>query len=728
MNAATRRQKAALPENQAPHRPPQHDDSAPAPPRSELVFYGVSILLGGFLLFLVELMMGKFVLPRFGGGPSVWSTSLLVFQVLLLAGYGYAALLSARFNPRLQGIIHLSLLAASALAIALLAILWRSPVLPGAHWKSSATANPVWQISLLLVSAVGIECILLSATSPLFQNWFSRRRQKSPYRLYALSNLGSMLGVLAYPFLVEPALPLSKQAWIWTAAYVLFLLAAAACAYLQIRRPVEPEPQSRKPARRQKSAPAGPRVLWLALAACSSTLLLATTNLLGQQIAPVPLLWVLPLSLYLLSFIICFDHPRWYRREIFYPLYALFALAPLKVLPHFQELPITWLIVIFCSALMAVCMACHGELARLKPSPRHLTSFYLMVSAGGALGSLFVVLIAPRLFSRFWEFQISLLGCGVLLIVAVLRDSNSWVYRLRFGGVILLAGAVFMIVSAYHFTNELLVWEEEGATVVARTRNFFGVKTVLQVGGMTALIHGHTLHGIQVSDPALRNEPTSYYNRDTGIGLLLDRFPRLAGQPGLRVGVIGMGVGTLAAYGQSGDYFRFYEIDPAVPPFSLGENPVFTFVHYSPARVDVVEGDARVVMQEEVSRGEFQKFDVLVVDAFSGDAVPVHLLTREAMDLYSTELRGPQSVVAFHLSSSVLDLRPVIANLARTFGLASVEVDTPPDLQPVWILLSRDPGAFQQPKLAAQAHAVTVTHTVKPWTDDFSNLYQLFHW
>lgn len=723
-------QRAAAVEPQSPLRSRGQEEPLPGPSRNEAVFYAISILLSGFLLFQVELMMGKFVLPRFGGGPSVWSTSLLVFQFLLLAGYGYAAILSTRLNPRLQGTVHLYLLAGSGLIIALVAILWHSPLLPGAHWKSSVTGNPVWEISLLLVSAVGLECMLLSATGPLFQNWFSLGQQRSPYRLYALSNLGSMLGVLAYPFVVERVLALSRQAWIWAGAYLIFLFAAAACAYLQARSPAPAKVQSRKPAKQKKSSRAGPRILWLLLAACSSMMLLATTNLLGQQVAPMPLLWVLPLSLYLLSFIICFDHPRWYRREIFYPLYVPLALLSLKVLPHFQNLPITWLVMIFCSALMAVCMVCHGELARLKPAPQHLTSFYLMVSAGGALGSLFVVLIAPQVFSRFWEFQIALLACGALLLVAVLRDADSWVFRLRFGlgGIILFAGVVLMIVGAYRFTTELLDWEEKGATVVVRTRNFFGVKTVLRVGGMTALVHGHTLHGIQVADPALRNEPTSYYNRASGIGLLLDHYPRPAGQDGLRIGVIGMGAGTLAAYGQKGDYFRFYEIDPEIPPFSQGASPIFTFVSSSLARIDVVEGDARIVMQEEASRGEFQKFDVLVVDAFSGDAVPVHLLTREAMDLYSSELRSPQSVIAFHLSSSVLDLRPVVENLAQSSRLASVEVDTPPELQPIWILLSKDLGAFQQPEFAAKAHAVTVTHTVKPWTDDYSNLAQLFRW
>ncbi len=567
----------------------------------------------------------------------------------------------------------------------------------------------------------------------MLQDWFRSQHRNSPYRLYALSNLGSMLGLLSYPFLVEPALRLSTQAWAWAAWYALFLLLAGICAFLYLRHSTPPpEAQPRKAARSKKagkSAEAQPRILWLGLAACASTMLLATTNLICQQVAPVPLLWVLPLSLYLLSFIICFDHDRWYRREIFQPLYVALGLLALKMLPSYANISIAWLVLLYCVALMAVCMVCHGELARLRPAPEHLTSFYWMVSLGGAVGSAFVVLVAPQIFNRFWEFQIALLGCGILLAITLVRDRSSWIYNIRFGRAILAAGVVGMAIGSYIFTVELLTWEGQGDDVILlRTRNFFGVKTVANLRGRVVLAHGHTMHGAQYIDPARRSEPTLYYGRKTGIGLLLDQFPRNSGDGQLRVGVVGMGAGTLAAYGRTGDYLRFYEIDPAVANLSTGASPLFTFVQSSPMHVDVVLGDARMRMQEEVSHGDLQNFDVLVVDAFSGDSVPVHLLTREAMNTYLRQLRGSQSVIALHLTTSALNLRPVAEALARAYNLTSIEINTPKSSGPIWVLLAKDPSTFRLPALAAAGHPVEVKRSIPVWTDDYSSLYPLFRW
>ncbi len=670
--------------------------------------------------------MSKFVLPRFGGGPSVWSTSLLVFQVLLLLGYGYVAFLSARLTARLQAIAHLWLLAGSGLIILGSALVTHSPVFPVGMPPN--TDNPVWQIALLLVSAVGVQCVALSATSPLLQSWFSRGHRTSPYRLYALSNLGSMVGLLSYPLLVEQSLRLSTQAWVWAAGYVLFLALAGACAYLNLRQADAVDVEPRKPSKPKKTSPASgplPRILWLALAACSCTMLLATTNLICQQIAPIPLLWVLPLSLYLLSFIICFDHARWYRSEIFHPLYVVLALLMLKMMPRYTDISITWMVVLCCAGLMAVCMVCHGELARLKPAPEHLTGFYLMVSFGGALGSAVVVLVAPQIFDRFWEFQIAVLGCGILLAVTLIRDRSSWIYWLRYGRAVLAVAAIGMAIGSYIFTNDLLTWEGQGETVVSRTRNFFGIKTVANLHNDIVLAHGHTIHGVQHIDPAKRNEPTLYYGRKTGIGLLLAGYPRPAANGELRVGVVGMGAGTLAAYGHPGDYFRFYEIDPEIVGLSQGTPPLFSFVQSSRARVEAVIGDARVRMQEEVNHGNPQNLDVLVIDAFSGDSVPVHLLTRESVELYLRQLRGPQSVIAFHLSTSALDLRPVVEGLARAQNLASLEVDAQ---GPIWLLLAKDASVFRLPALVAASHPVQIKRTIPLWTDDYSSLYPLIQW
>lgn len=692
---------------------------------SHLGIYAAAIFLSAFLLFQVQLVMGKFILPHFGGGPSVWSTSLLVFQALLLAGYGYAALICANFPPRVQGTIHLTLIFGSAFLIAILALAWRSPILPASPWISQSGANPVGQIFLLLITAVGVQSLLLSSTSPLLQKWFSSSNgQRTPYRLYALSNLGSMLGLLTYPFLIERFLTLPVQAWLWAAGYAAFLALAGTCASLQLRR-VE-TPFIAAVSKRKKAYAPPPKLLWMSLAACASTMLLATTNLICQEIAVVPLLWVVPLCLYLLSFIVSFDHARWYRREIFHPLYLVLGVGSFAGLANYGGPLVPKLVVLFCFALLAVCMVCHGELARLKPDPEHLTSFYLMVSAGGALGSMFVVFLAPRIFTRFWEFQLALVAAGVLLVLTLIRDKNSWFHKAGLGPLILVAAGLIFVIGAYHYTQKLEEKEGQGSLIDWRGRNFFGIETVAHNTFSRYLVSGHTLHGLQNSDPATQNEPTGYYFRNSGIGLLLDNFPH-TDQGGLRVGVIGLGVGTLAAYGHAGDYFRFYEINPAIVALSQGPAPRFTFLRSSVASTDVILGDARIRMQEEVSRGNPQKFDVLVVDAFTSDSIPVHLLTREAIDLYMRQLRGPESALAFHISNNAIDLKPLMGALSREHHLTTLEVHGRDQygVESIWILMAADPRVLQIPSLADAGQPLEETRSIRPWTDNYSNLYEL---
>jgi hypothetical protein len=693
------------------------------------LLFAINIFLSAFLLFQVELMMGKFVLPRYGGGPSVWTTALLVFQVLLLGGYAYAARISARLSPKRQAKVHLWLIGICAVLLILQVLLWHVPLFPRVSWLSGGSDYPISQISALLLLGAGVPCVLLSAHSPLCQNWLSSS-QASPYRLYAVSNLGSLLGLISYPFLVERTLTLTSQAWVWSGLFALVLVLSAVCAFLRMRDALgsnSPGPRpTRKTANKAKVLVHEPRLLWLALASCSSAMLLAMTNMICQQVAPIPLLWVLPLSLYLLSFVICFDHSRWYHRGIFALPYVVCGYLTLAALPRYTEAPTVQLVTVLCVTLFVVCMICHGELARSKPPAEQLPSFYLTIAAGGALGSAFVALLAPRIFDRFWECYVALLGCGVLLVITVLRDPRSWARRTRYGVAIVMSLAVVLGLGAIYMTNFLLEREKQGVIIVERTRNFFGVKTIAQEPETLDLIHGRTLHGMQSTVPAYRNLPLMYYSRFSGVGLLLNQFPRTPDHPNLRVGVIGMGTGTLAAYGKAGDYYRFYEIDPAVIGFSSGNKPYFTFVQSSLAKVDVVEGDARMRLQQELSRGEQGDFDVLVIDAFSGDSIPVHLLTREAMDLYLQRIREPKSVLAFHVSNSSLDLRPVLDSLARSHQLAAVEIHTPVEVHPTWILLSRDPAALRAPNLVAEGKELKTSLKIAGWTDNYSSLYQLF--
>jgi hypothetical protein len=747
-----------------------------------------TVFLSAFLLFQVQLLIGKYILPSFGGAPAVWNTCMLCFQVLLLLGYAYAHVLSRQKRPRVQGKVHIGLLLASLVVLLAVSTRWDSPLTPGPGWKPLPSDNPSWKILELLGVTVALPFFLLSTTGPLVQKWLSLSSSgKSPYRLYALSNAGSLLGLLSYPFLVEWAFTIKHQAWLWSLGYALFVLLGAAIAW-QLpgsakAHGVEESSDSTAPG--LSTGPGlGRCLLWVALSTCSSVMLLATTNLLCQDIAVIPLLWVLPLSIYLLSFIVAFESNRWYRRSIFWPFYFLALGLALKTifLGSHDRAPLQ--IVVFSLALLAVCMVCHGELARSKPSPNYLTSFYFMVAIGGALGGVFVVLIAPHIFRGFWEFQIALLGCGFLLFLAFLLEDRSgrteqsaWVATLAILMVFLLPqlpglfpklGSLSLLTKEYYtgslaaaflVSRELvhrrrnhavhipadsrLLWKPAASAallglfaiiayahtlfgteyVLFQERNFFGVKYVLDSFDVIQLNNGSTMHGAEFKDSARRDIPTFYYRRNSGIGLLLSNYSRGAsGQERLRVGLIGLGVGTLAAYGQPGDRFRFYEIDPVVIQLSVGPKRYFHFLEDSQSTVETVLGDARLSLEREATQGELQKFDVLAVDAFSGDAIPVHLLTREAMGIYLQHLRGPDSVIAFHVSNRYLDLAPVLVGLSEYYHLQAVEIH---DTGNRWILLSQHPTMLRLPNLAEQAFSITLNKRPLLWTDDYSNLFQV---
>ena len=690
------------------------------------ILYAGTIFLSAFLLFQVQLIIGKYILPWFGGSPSVWNTCLLLFQMLLLAGYFYAHVVSTRLAVRSQTLLHVAFLWASAVAVAVMAYRWPSPITPSAAWRPAPEGSPEWQVILVLAISVGFPFLILSTTGPLLQVWQSRSKAGSPYRLYALSNAGSLLGLLSYPFLEERFLLLRTQAWIWSAGYGLFLLAYGACAWMLQKR----SSNAKRPPIRSGEAGEKPtktsQLMWLALAACAAAMLLATTNLICQEIAVIPLLWVLPLCVYLLTFIICFGKERWYRRNIFYSLYALSFFAALMVLSAYPAPHVLVEFASFCLALFAVCMVCHGELVKGKPASESLSIFYLTIATGGALGSIFVVLIAPHIFRRFWEFQVSLLICGVLLLTIVLRDKESWFYKRLAHRVLLYAVIVALIGEGFSY-GKALIRRNPGARVAFRARNFFGVKTGLEDQFGNWLMHGRTRHGMQLRDPAVHDEPTLYYKRLSGVGLIVDQYPRAIDEGGkrraLRVGVIGLGAGTMAAYGHPGDYFRFYEIDPQVVGLSLGEKPWFSFVRDSAATIEVVLGDARLSLEKEAATGQLQKFDVIVLDAFSSDSIPVHLLTKEAMALYIRHLSGPNSVIAFHLSNRALDLRPVAYGLTREYGMASVEVEQPGFSD--WVVASANPNMMNLPELQKRSKPVTIRQAVPLWTDEYSNLFNV---
>jgi hypothetical protein len=692
------------------------------------ILYAATIFLSAFLLFQVQLIIAKYVLSWFGGSPSVWNACLQLFQILLLVGYSYAHVVSTRLTPRWQTRLHIAFLLASLAVLAVMAHRWPTPITPGAAWKPAPGGSPEWQVIFVLVVSVGCPFLMLSTTGPLLQGWLSRAQPGSPYRLYALSNAGSLLGLLSYPFLEERFLLLRTQALLWSAGYGLFLLAYGACAWVQQRHSSTAESRAVRESNGREKPKKSSQLTWLALAACASAMLLATTNLICQEIAVIPLLWVLPLCVYLLTFIICFGNEHWYRRSICYPLYALTFFAALIVLSaSAQAAPhIVIEIAVFCLALFAVCMVCHGELVKRKPAREFLSIFYLTIATGGAVGSIFVALIAPRIFQRLWEFQLSLVVCGVLLLTIVLHDRESWFYKRPALRVLLYAVILAFLFQGYNY-GMTLVRPDAGSRIAFRARNFFGVKTGVQDQFGNWLMHGRTRHGVQLRDPAVHDEPTLYYKRLSGVGLILDHYPVSIEGGGqrraLRIGVIGLGAGTMAAYGHRGDYFRFYEIDPQVVALSLGQKPWFSFVQDSPATIDIVMGDARLSLEREAATGQLQKFDVLVLDAFSSDSIPMHLLTKDAMALYLRHLSSPDSVIAFHLSNRSLDLRPVADGLSRAYGMTSVEVEQPGFS--IWVLASANPSMMNLPELKKRSKPVTIRQAVPLWTDEYSNLFDV---
>lgn len=689
-----------------------------------MLIYLLSIFLSAFLLFQIQPMIARFILPWFGGTPAVWSTVLLFFQVLLTGGYAYAYGLIGRVRADRQGRLHLILLGGSLAGLVALGLVWPSPITPGAEWKPDSVDWPIARIFAVLAMSVGLPYFTLATNSPLMQAWFSRALpDRSPYWLYALSNIGSLLALVSYPFLIEPWLALREQGWLWSAGYALFVVLTGLGAWRSLRRSGEAEaihfsadPSSRPALSRQ--------ILWIALSASASALLLAVTSQMTQEVAAIPFLWVLPLAVYLLSFVLAFSGERWYHRPTFSLLLAV-ASVGLGWIILTPLANILWQLALYTLFLWVVCMVAHGELYRLRPAPAHLTRFYLMTSVGGALGGLLVNLIAPYIFSGYWELYIGWAVMALLLAGLTFVRPTELRPRWRFGHDVAV-GALAVVVTLFAgFTVFTLAGGD-----LARGRNFYGVVRVRldPTHNTHAMIHGVTLHGSQFIDPERRAQPVGYHWPGSGVGLALQHHPR-SGQ-GMRVGVLGLGVGVLAAYGQPGDVYRFYEINPLVVELAEGRGGYFSFLTDSPADISVALGDARLVLEQELLAGQPQNFDVLALDAFSSDSIPIHLLTREAFEVYLAHL-APGGVIAAHISNRHVDLQPVLRQVAQTFELKAAVLYIPAsETEPatsasLWVLLTREAAFLDQPAIAAQAQSWDGVPSVRLWTDDYSNLVQM---
>ncbi|MFN0169503.1 MAG: spermidine synthase [Bryobacteraceae bacterium] len=633
--------------------------------------FGATIFLSSTLVFLVQPMVAKAMLPRFGGAAGVWTTSMLFFQTVLLLGYLYAYGLS-RLRPRLQMVIHTALLVASL------------PFLP-VSLKPGFESTPVLQILTALSASVGLPYFLLTTTSPLLQSWYAASGAGTlPYRLFAVSNAASLAGLLAYPFLIEPNSALSGQLGGWSAAFALFVVVGVGVAVFSGLRAAVASTT-------RLGLPEG-WGWWLVLAATPAALWLATANQMSQTLAPIPLLWIVPLSIYLLSLVLAFDREQWYRPRVFRWLLPLAALALGQALQQYGwSRKLIWGALLFNGALLVCCWFCHAEMARRKPSAEHLTSFYVVVAAGGALGALFVSMLAPLVFSDYLEFQVGVIAC-LLLAVGLLYGYGSLRHMVRLG---IVAMATFVALSYVRGDGKF------------RGRNFYGVLEVEDLGAgegaHRVIYHGSIRHGVQFLSPKLSRLPTSYYGLNSGAGRELAAIP-----PGnRRIGVIGLGAGTLATYARRGDTFRFYDINPMVADLARTR---FRYLAECEGTVEVVIEDARLALAREAP----QQYDLLAVDAFSGDAVPVHLLTREAFALYVSHLK-PGGVLAVHVSSKYLDLVPVVLRLGAAVGReARVVANAPEPLQLVnaatWVVMKRSIPPRVDPRL---------------WTDQVNNLLEV---
>jgi len=674
----------------------------------------VTIALSAFLLFLVQPIIAKQILPWFGGTSAVWTTCMVFFQVVLLGGYAYAHALTSHAGARTQARVHIVLLAASLLFL---------PIIAREAFKPAGEEDAALSILWLLAVTIGLPYFLLSSTGPLLQRWIAHRYpEKTVYRLFALSNFGSLLGLLAFPFLIEPFAPSVTQAHAWSAAYAVFVLACATTAWQAQRaltaRAGEPVDAGGSTVTAQSAVDAAPALgdyaLWLALSALGSVLLLAATSHITQNIASVPFLWVLPLTLYLLTFVLAFEGRGgrgWYeRRWWLFPTLLLVVAMSWGLSASRGVLDIGVAVPLYCIGLFFACMFCHGELAHAKPAPRYLTHFYLTLSAGGALGGMAVGLLAPRIFPAYFELPLALFALAALASWLVLGN------RTLIGPALVATAATAY--SGWHYFD----FVKEGTIVMQRS--FYGTLRVRETGGgeqqVRRLLHGVILHGEQFTQAEDRLEPGTYYARSSGIGLAI--AAKQAAGP-VKLGFVGLGVGTLSAYGRAGDQLRFYELDPQVIDVARRH---FSYLGSTKAKLDFEIGDARLSLERELRRQGPRGYDVLAIDAFSSDSIPVHLITREAVELYARHIAA-DGIIAIHISNRFLDLKPVLANIAQAAGLAARLVsDSPEDDRAAsstdWVLLARDAKTLDDPQIAERAEPLAPGPGFSLWTDQFNNL------
>jgi hypothetical protein len=665
--------------------------------------YALTIFVSAFLLFVVEPMVAKQLLPSLGGSSAVWTTCLVFFSIALLLGYLYAHWLSSRFTSTQQSVIHILLLTAALMTL-------------GVHISpkpSAVSYHPALTVFRVLAAVIGLPYLALSATTPLLTSWYAGTFEgQSPYRLFALSNFASLLALASYPLLIEPSLTMSRQTSWWSAGFLLFAVLCGAIAWQGRRRPLSPLPV--EPA--GKILPAAPEVFWFVLAMGGGMMLTAVTHHMSENIAAIPLLWLPPLGLYLLSFILAFQG-AWQplRQPMLRAVFFAVALMAYMLRDIRAQWPIMLSVPLFLIGLFVTCFFLHGELYARRPDTSGMTRFYLVAAAGSAAGTLLVGVIAPLVLRANYDLACTLVVVALIALAGTWND--GWGLRM-----IWVAGVTAAIVV---LSTQIRQYDDDA---VALMRNFYGTLRVRethlppQSDTDRQLLNGTIEHGAEWFAPQFLNQPLTYYATNSGLGFAM----RLCcGQDPKRVGVIGLGTGTVAAYGNAGDLIRFYEINPLVERLA---RHWFTFLHDSGARTDVVLGDARLSLAAEPP----QRFNVIVIDAFSGDAIPVHLLTREALALYRRHLQ-PDGILVFHVSNQYVDLEPVVAALAKDAGLYALSVHSHGDEQnglyfADWILVTTNQAFLSQPEVVNNAFPTPLRPGVRLWTDNYSSLLPLLKW
>jgi hypothetical protein len=680
--------------------------------RIKTASFQLAIALSAFLLFLVQPIIAKQILPWFGGSASVWNTCLFFFQFLLLLGYVYAHALTRWATVGQQAFIHVGLLALSLVSL---------PVIPSPAWKSGE-GEPALRILLLLSTTLGLPYFLLATTSPLLQAWYFRLRA-TPYRLFALSNAASLAGLSTYPFILEPNLTTTTQATLWSAGFVVFGIICAVVAILSAGESTK-RPTSIATKSTDNAAPptTAERISWMILAGLGSLALVSVTSFVARNIVSMPLIWVVPLAIYLMTFIMAFGRGRYQGWPIAGPA-LIFGLVMAGSYQYEAWISLEWSLPVFMAGLFCICLYCHGELAASKPDPIYLTTFYILVALGGALGSLAGSVLAPLVLNGDFEMLITLTAIAAMF--AWQRRHDVMISRALALGLAVVTMAISVGKISYEIHRSRIL-----------TRNFYSALRIVDVGSppnaWRRMEHGGIEHGSQYLDLERRREPISYYGRSSGVALALARQRQLSPSGHLAVGIVGLGAGAIAAYGESGDRFRFYEINPQVLTLAHTE---FTYLSDSQANVSVALGDARLVLEREAP----QAYDALIVDAFSGDAIPIHLLTREAVQVYRNHLT-PSGVLLFHISNRFVDLQPALARLAVEEGLdaryvyddpdgdtgddsenGAEEEDTPLSVS-TWVLMAADKSWMSAPGLLDRAEALEPPQPGPAWTDDFNNI------